>query len=117
MSFLYTEDAVRAGTKTVTRRMGWQHLRPGTRIQAVRKCRGRKRGERIEPLHVIEVTSVTREPLRRLIDEQPYGWLEVEAEGFKGWKPSQFVQMFCGTHKGCTPETAVTRIAFKYVPA
>lgn len=115
MSFLYTEDAVRAATKTVTRRLGWQHLQPGTRIQAVRKCQGRQRGEKIVPLHVIEVTEVRREPLRRLTDETEYGLREVALEGFPAWFPSEFVSMFCGTHKGCTPDTAVTRIAFKYV--
>jgi hypothetical protein len=29
--------------------------------------------------------------------------------------PGEFVAMFCATHKGCTPETEVTRIEFEYV--
>jgi hypothetical protein len=38
-------------------------------------------------------------------------------EGF-GWHPdykwpSSFVAMFCATHRGCTPDTVITRIEFK----
>jgi hypothetical protein len=47
-----------------------------------------------------------------------YGFRECELEGFR-WHPdykfpSGFVAMFCATHKGCTPETIVTRIEFAF---
>ncbi len=54
-----------------------------------------------------------------MLDDADYGFRECELEGFGEhpyfrW-PSEFVEMFCKTHKGCTPETEVTRIEFEYV--
>lgn len=28
--------------------------------------------------------------------------------------PSAWVEMFCNTHKGCTPQAIITRIEFTY---
>ena len=120
MSFALTTAQVVAGTKTVTRRMGWKNLKPGDMLRPVKKCMGLKPGEKIEPLRgPVRVVSVTREPLRRMTDNLRYGFAECEHEGFAEhpefkW-PSEFVAMFCTTHKGCTPEMEVTRIEFEYV--
>ncbi|MCC7423796.1 MAG: ASCH domain-containing protein [Planctomycetaceae bacterium] len=120
MSFMLTTDQIRSRTKTVTRRDGWGDLLPGTLLRAVVKCQGLRRGEKMRPLAIIRVVSVRREPLSALLDNPPYGLREVALEGFAnhdlfGW-PTQWVDMFCWHHPGCTPETEVTRIEFRYIP-
>ena len=57
-------------------------------------------------------------PLRAMLDDLEYGFRECALEGFGAhpdyrW-PSAFVAMFCATHKGCTPDTLVTRLEFAY---
>ena len=120
ISFMLTTKQVQARTKDVTRRLGWLDLKPGQELGAARKCQGLKRGESIERLAVIRVVAVRREPLRRLTDDVAYGFEEIRREGFADhptlcW-PSLWVPWFCGSHRGCTPETEVTRIEFAYVP-
>jgi hypothetical protein len=48
-----------------------------------------------------------------------YGFAETAKEGFgedpKLKWPSAFVEFFCKSHKGVTPETEITRIEFEYV--
>jgi hypothetical protein len=50
-----------------------------------------------------------------------YGFNEAMREGFAYPHPysypSEFVRFFCGSHRGCTPETVVTRIEFEYMEA
>ena len=126
-------ELVRAGkapVKDVTRRHGWKNLKVGQRLQVCEKCQGLKPGEPLVRICVIEVVSVRREPLGHLTRHLETGVLETviegayfddEAqlecvrEGFPEMSPSQFVAMFCATHKGCTPETEITRIEFKYI--
>jgi hypothetical protein len=121
MSFGLTEGPMIEGSKTVTRRVGWLHAKPGQLLRPVRKCMGLRPGERIVVLRdPIMVLDVRREPLRRLTDDVDYGFHECALEGFGGhpdyrW-PSGFVAMFCATHRGCTPETVVTRILFDLHP-
>jgi hypothetical protein len=50
MSFSLTTDQVLAQTKTVTRRFGWDSLKPGDIIQPIRKGMGLKRGQKQELL-------------------------------------------------------------------
>lgn len=115
MSFALTTDQIRNGSKTVTRRAGWLHLKPGDMLRPVKKCMGLKPGDKIEPLRApLRVVSVRREPLRWLTDSV-FGDDECKREGFPDMTPAEFVAMFCATHKGCTPETDVTRIEFEYV--
>lgn len=117
MSFGLTEVPMIEGLKTVTRRLGWLHAKPGQLLRPVRKAMGLKAGERIVVLRdPILIVDVRREPLRRMIDDVDYGLAECVLEGFGGhpdyrW-PSGFVAMFCATHRGCTPDTVITRIAF-----
>lgn len=116
ISCFLTEDAVRAGTKTVTRRIGWHFLKVGTMLRVVRKGMGLKPGERIVPLAVVEVVSVQREPLETMVlREPPFGHNEVCQEGFDPQKmtPEAFVEFFC-QHMKCTPKTVVTRIQWRY---
>lgn len=128
MSFALTERQLMDGTKTVTRRTGWQNLKPGEHITAVRKAMGLKAGEKAVVLCEIEVVSVRRE---RLDDITP---AEVLAEGFPEWTndPSSFVRMFCKHMRVAAEPVAkslrdtrmrpmtgadlVTRIEFRKVP-
>lgn len=119
MSFALTTDQVMAGTKDVTRRLGWVFLKPGDLLRPVKKCQGIKRGEKIDVLRdPICVVTVRREPLRAMLDNLEYGFAECAREGFGDHPsyqfPSAFVDFFCATHRGCTPETLITRIEFSY---
>lgn len=121
MSFSLTADQVLSGNKTVTRRIGWCTLKPGDRLRPVRKCMGLKAGEKVEVLRdPVRVVSIRREPLRAMVDDLDYGFLECEREGFGEHPvyhdPDAFVDWFCATHRGCTPNTIVTRIEFAYDP-
>lgn len=109
MSFALTTSQILDGTKTVTRRDGWAFLKPGDQVRAVRKSRGLRPGEKLTPLRVLEIALVTREPLSAITHE------EVIREGFPDMTREEFISMFCATHKGCTPETEITRIEFRYV--
>ncbi len=115
MSFRLTESQYKAGTKTVTRRMGWEFLKPGDIVMGIVKGQGLEKGEHVVKLGPFEVISVCREPLRRLIDDPDYGFDEIVKEGFSPLTPSEFIDSFCWTHKSCTPETVITRIEFKKV--
>lgn len=123
----------KAPVKDVTRRLGWKNLKVGERLQVCKKCMGRKPGEPLEKLAVIEVVSVRREQLALMMTNPVYGRLELKREGFREVRdfgehfsapvrlavrhpsPRMFVSFFCATHKGCQPATMVTRIEFKYV--
>jgi hypothetical protein len=119
MSFALTTSQIMEGTKTVPRRLGWLHARPGQQLRPVRKCMGLRPGEKLDVLRdPLTIVSVRREPLSAMLHDREYGFRECELEGFGDhpdyrW-PSEFVAMFCTTHKGCTPETTVTRIEFAY---
>ncbi|WP_198164944.1 hypothetical protein [Roseateles depolymerans] len=119
MSFALTVPQIQAGTKDVTRRLGWLQLKPGELIRPVRKCMGLRPGETIEPLRApLRVVDVRREPLRMMTDDMDYGFEEVRREGFAlhptyCW-PTEWIAMFCKTHKGCEPSTIITRIEFAY---
>lgn len=128
MSFALTERQLLDGSKTVTRRVGWKNLKPGTRLIAVRKAMGLKPGERAHQLCDIEVVSVRRERLDAITPA------DVLAEGFPQWTNNvhEFVAMFCShmkiaeplpwprlnenTTRKMRPEDEVTRIEFRIVP-
>lgn len=119
MSFALTTAQIMEGTKTVTRRLGWLHARPGQQVRPVRKCMGLRPGERLDILRdPLTIVSVRREPLRAMTDDFEYGLAECVLEGFgmhpEYSNPDAFAEMFCATHRGCTPDTVVTRIEFAY---
>lgn len=109
MSVSLTEDQVRARTKTITRRQGWSYLRPGERLTLCRKVMGRRCGEPLVRIVDVEVLDIRREPLDAITAD------DVRAEGFPDMTPTQFVEFFCATHKGCTPSSEVTRIHWRYL--
>lgn len=127
---MLTTEQVRNRTKDVTRRLGWLDLKPGERLQGCVKCMGRRKGEPLEKLAVIEVVNARREMLGALTRHMETGALtlvkegsylmseaqdECRREGFPHFTPAQFVEMFCQSHKGCTQHKTITRIEFKYV--
>ena len=111
MSFALTERQLMDGTKTVTRRTGWQTLKRGDRLLAVRKAMGLKPGEKIQPLCEIEILAVDRV---HLFDITPQ---DVVDEGFPEWfdRPQEFVEMFCKAMRVKSTDE-VTRIEFRKVP-
>lgn len=110
MSFSMTVDAMRERRKTVTRRLGWFELKPGTVLRAVEKAQGLRRGERARDIGLIRVVSVRTELLWSILDQ---GSDEVRREGFD-MEPSDFVAMFCAAN-GCKPWHVVSRIEFEHV--
>jgi hypothetical protein len=121
MSFMLTTRQVRARSKDVTRRNGWRTLQPGQLLCAVEKCMGLKAGEKINRLTTIPVLEVRFEQLRRMTDDPAYGRRECAREGFGDdatlHEPLAFVDFFCRSHRGCMPDTEITRIEFEYVEA
>lgn len=108
MSFALTTQQIIDEAKDVTRRLGWQCLKPGDLVQAVVKCMGLKPGETVERLRVLKVVSITREPLNAITQD------DVDREGFPDMSPREFVSMFC-KHMKCRRTKRVTRIEFEYV--
>jgi hypothetical protein len=114
MSFAITTAQILEQSKDVTRRLGWEFLKVGDVLQPVKKCMGLRPGERIEKLgSPIRVVDLRRERLDRMAAIS-YGFEECRREGFPEMSPAEFMTMFCATHKGCTPETVITRIEFSY---
>ena len=113
ISFSLTTNQIRKRTKTVTRRLGWLHIKNGDVLNACVKCMGLKPGEQIERLGQIRVVSVRREPLTSMWLE-PYGTFEAKDEGFPDMTGAEFVLMFC-RHMNCEESQDVTRIEFEYV--
>jgi hypothetical protein len=115
MSFALTTSQVLDKSKDVTRRLGWLNLKPGDLIQPVKKCMGLKPGEKVEKLRrPVRVVSVRRERLDEMTSRLHYGIDECRREGFPRMLPTDFVAMFCSSHKGCKPDSVVTRIEFTY---
>lgn len=119
MSVAFTEDAVRERRKTVTRRKGWQFLKPGDRLTLCRKVMGRKADEPLVRICDVEVVRVDREPLGRLLPQwaghQKYGVEEMKLEGFPGLDPVEFVRRYFIDAQGLSPDAHVTRIEWRYL--
>lgn len=115
MSFALTTEQIDERVKWVTRRMGWRNLKKGQLIRACKKCMGFKAGETIEPLAILVVVDVRREPLNLMSLYGDYGNREAIAEGFYRLDGYKFVKMFC-ENMGCKDHDVVTRIEFRYVP-
>lgn len=119
ISFALTTAQFRDRSKTVTRRMGWEHLKVGDVLCGIVKGQGLKRGERVEKLGLIRVVNVRQEQLDRITDDLDYGVSDCVREGFPPPHPmsfpSEFVKYFCATHRGCHPHSYVTRIEYEYL--
>ena len=110
ISFFLTTPQFIAGTKDVTRRLGWLHAQKGMLLMAVEKGQGIKKGEKVRRLGPIEILSVAREPLVEI-----HGYPDdCKREGFPDFAPHEFIEMFC-EHNRCEPTSVVTRIEFRKV--
>ena len=107
ISCSHTKEQVRNRTKTVTRRLGWKNLKPGTLLRIVEKAMGLKPGEQIVPLAVVRVKEVTREALNKVTPD------DCVKEGFPQMSPSGFVDFFTGMFGGLRHQT-ITRIEWIY---
>ena len=105
MSFSITTQQMYEGTKSVTRRLGWSHLKAGDIVCAVEKGMGLKKGEQVKRIGLIKINSVLLEQLSQVIEAECF------LEGFPDMRPAEFISMFCNANK-CTPDTLVKRIAF-----
>ena len=110
MSFSATTEQIRNRTKTVTRRIGWAHLKPGDLIQAIEKGQGLKKGEHVKRLAVLRVVSNFPEKLYDMTDA------DCAKEGFPGINSGNFCRMFSKLNR-CEYDQPVNRIEFEYVAA
>jgi len=108
MSFSHTTQQIRDGTKTVTRRLGWEFLEPGDQVMACVKCMGLRKGEKVERIRPIEIISTDWEPLNDVNQE------EVIREGFPWMGIDEFIDMYCEAFD-CSEFAMVNRIEFKYL--
>jgi hypothetical protein len=108
MSFSLTTPQFLDGTKSVTRRLGWNNLRPGALVMAVEKAQGLRRGEKVRKLGVIRIVSVRRERLHQITQR------DVVREGFSDWTCAEFIEMFCRANR-CDRLAEVNRIEFEHV--
>lgn len=117
ISFSMTTPQFMAGTKDVTRRMGWENLKAGDVLRAVEKCMGLKKGEKMKSLDLIRVVSARRELLDEMTRDPDYGLVECKREGFPEMVPSEFIEFFCRGHTGAFPKRPITRIEFERLHA
>lgn len=108
MSFMLTKKQVKNRTKTVTRRLGWWFLKPGDILNAVEKCQGLKKGEKIKKICQIRVVRSDATPLFLITLD------ECRKEGFPKMLPNEFVDMFAREMR-CEKTREVNRIEFEYV--
>lgn len=108
IAFSMTTEQMLEKTKDVTRRLGWLDLTPGTKLMAVEKGMGLKRGEKVKPIGEIFVVKVSREKLSDI------SIAEVVREGFPEMTVDEFITMFCKGHH-CEPNVVVTRIEFEHL--
>ncbi len=109
MSVARPLEQVRARQKSVTRRLGWRHVRVGEQIMLCEKAVGLQRGEDAERIVAVEVVSLRQEPVSAITAD------DVIAERFPCLNRQEFVAFFCATHRGVLPDTEVTRIHWRYL--
>ena len=77
ISFTLTIEQVRSQTKWVTRRIGWDNLKAGDRLQPIEKGMGLKKGERQTLLgSPIEVVSIRKEAISAIVNRIEFKYLE-----------------------------------------
>lgn len=94
MSVSMTLDAVRARTKTVTRRHvdSWQQLKPGDRLTLIEKGMGLPKGSK--QVVVCEVEIIAVEPVNAIACD-PF---ETEREGLPHMTPGEFCAFWLKGH-------------------
>lgn len=108
MSFAMTLEQFEGRTKTVTRRNGWLHAKPGDVIMGIEKGMGLKKGEKVRKLHRIRVLSARLELIEQITLD------DVVKEGFPGMSVAEFVAMYCKANRK-KPGNLCTRIEFEHL--
>lgn len=108
MSFMLTKEQFKNQTKTVTRRLGWDFLKPGDIVIGCEQCQGLAKGQTINKLGPFQVVSTRWQMLKAITLD------DVIREGFPDMTPAQFIDFFCQTHR-CQPNRPVNRIEFRYL--
>ncbi len=114
MSVALTLDAVRARTKTVTRRnvATWRTLKTGDTLTLIEKGMGLPKGTRQVVVAEVEIVDVRVEALSRMT------YADIRAEGFdiRLWTPSSWCEWWLlehGYRRGQDPD--VRRIEWRYL--
>ena len=94
--------------KTVTRRFGWDFLKPGDIVRGVRKGMGLKKGEKVEVIGMIRILSTRKEPLGNIDTD------DCIREGFPDMTPEDFVTMLKEKYN-CSESSLINRIEFEYI--
>lgn len=134
MSCAMTVDAVRARTKTVTRRHvdTWRTLKAVDPLTFIEKGMGLKKGEQQVVLADGVVVDVRVEPLGLLYQWDAalgwhvgtdYGYAEMAAEGLPDMEPYTFARWWAYNHghrdaweAGCGRSIECRRIEWRYLP-
>lgn len=100
MSCSMTVDAVRARSKTVTRRHvdTWQTLKPGDRLTLVEKAMGLPKGGRQVVLADVEIVDVRVEDIGHVLSREEEGDRECAAEGFTEMSAPEFIRFWLSGH-------------------
>ncbi len=114
MSFYMAKEEFQNSTFDVTRRLAWSTLKVGDRVMAATSAVALPPGRRGD-LGVIEIVSITREPLSKMEDDPVYGAEECRRTGYE-FSPREYVDFFCAI-TGCLPGHEVNRIQFRRVEA
>ena len=114
MAFTKTIDQMYNYNKTVTRRDGWPSAYCGQIIMAVEKSQGLALGERVKPIHEIQLLTPRWERIDLLLTDRVYGESEVILEGFPDWTPQMFVEMLCDLDKK-RPDELIHRLEFRHL--
>jgi len=112
-----TTPQFRRKEKTVTRRFGWWHAKPGDIYHGVEKAMGLKKGEKITVIHRIRVISAAPEALGDMLLRPDGGHSELAKEGFPFGHsdPKEFVYALA-RKSGKALTDPVMRIEFEYLP-
>jgi hypothetical protein len=110
MSFSLTTEQMYADTKYVTRRLGWDFLKPGDVVCAIEKGQGLKKGEKVKRISLIEIIRVRKECLLDIVSDPD----DVKREGFPHMSVFHFIDMFMQAN-GCPSSQMVNRIEFKRI--
>jgi len=111
MSFHFTRESFENRTQTVTRRQGWDDLKPGEILRAVNKIGGLKVGEKVKELGWIKIISVDNEPVYKISDKD---CISEGREGHPELSSRQYIRQYC-RHNRCEPSDVSQRITFVHL--
>ena len=115
MLFDDTAAGLMAREQTVTRRVGYEEVRPGDFIDAVSEMWMLNHPGKIVPLAKLVVVSVRAEPLKRLLEEPEYAAKEMKRSCLSRDKSLRAqLAAFVSRHRSTSLSSMVTRIEFAY---